>query len=104
MKRSSRKGKRAREARQDHPWLADRLALRIEEAAASIGLSEGAFSAHILPRCPKLYAGRAVVIPKRLFERFLETCALEEGKVVGDSVEDLLHAIEVDRGQDPSSE
>ena len=76
--------------------LADRLALRIEEAAETIGLSEGAFRQHVLPRCPKLYAGRAVIIPKRLFELFLEECALEGGREVGESVEELFRQVEVD--------
>ena len=58
--------------------LTTRIALRIDEAAATMGLSEGAFREHILPACPKLYAGRAVVIPKRLFEHWVEQLALEE--------------------------
>ena len=58
--------------------LSERLAYRIEEAAQLVGLSPRAFRDHLLPTCPKLYAGRAIVIPRRLFEAFLESLAQEE--------------------------
>ena len=55
--------------------LRDRLGLRIEEAAEAIGLSTRAFREHILPGCPKLFAGKAIIIPTRLFEQHLELLA-----------------------------
>ena len=60
----------------------DRLALRIEEAAELLGLSEGAFRQHLLPYCPKFYAGRSVRIPFSLLREFIEELAreLEEGQ------------------------
>ena len=54
------------------------LAFTILEAAAAVGLSEGAFRAHLLPRCPKWYAGRSVRIPCQAFQRFVEALADEE--------------------------
>lgn len=74
--------------------LGDRLALRIEEAAEAIGLSERAFREHLLPRCPKLYAGRSVVIPKVLFERFLEELATEEQASNEETAVELLASLE----------
>ena len=59
--------------------LTTRIALRIDEAAATMGLSEGAFREHILPGCPKLYAGRAVLIPRDLLVRFIGELATKEG-------------------------
>jgi hypothetical protein len=74
--------------------LDERLGLRIDEAAASIGLSKRAFEEHILPRCPKFYAGRAVVIPKRPFERFIEALALEEQQQTQETAAELLHRVD----------
>ncbi len=74
--------------------LADRVALRIEEAASSIGLSERAFREHILPRCPKVYAGRAVVIPTRPFVAFIEAIAAEEGQETQETAASLLARVD----------
>ena len=74
----------------ERPGLADRVGLRIEEAAAALGLSERAFRDHILPGCPKVYAGRSVVIPKRLFEQHLERLAKGEGQETQETAEELL--------------
>ena len=60
------------------PPLSDRIAVRIDEAAALLGLSENAFRDHLLPDCPKLYAGRAVLIPLRKLQAFIENLALGE--------------------------
>ena len=68
----------------------DRVGLRIEEAAASLGLSKRAFEEHILPRCPKLYVGRAVVIPRKLFEQHIERLAKEEAQETRETAEQLL--------------
>jgi hypothetical protein len=82
----------------DNPLcLCDRIALRVPEAAAMVGLSEGAFREHLLPHCPKLYAGRALVIPRRPFEDWLERRALEAAEPVGESVEELLAQVDADR-------
>ena len=58
--------------------LGGRLALRLNEAAEALGVSEGAFRAHLLPRCPKFYVGRSLRIPRDLFERFVGELAQEE--------------------------
>jgi hypothetical protein len=78
------------EVSEERLCLADRIGLRIEEAAAALGLSERAFRDHILPRCPKMYAGRSIVIPKRLFEQFIETLALEEQGQIQETAAELL--------------
>ena len=57
---------------------AHRLALRIEEAAELLGLSEGAFRQHLLPDCPKFFAGRSVRIPLSLLRVFIEDLARDE--------------------------
>ena len=48
-----------------------RLALTIEEAAESLGMSETAFRDHLYAACPKFYAGRTVRIPLRAFEDYI---------------------------------
>ncbi len=77
--------------------LRDRIALRVHEAAAMVGLSEGAFREHMLPKCPKVYAGRALVIPRRAFEDWLERRALEESELVDDTVDQLLARVDSDK-------
>ena len=67
-----------------------RVALRIEEAAESVGLSPGAFRTYLLPYCPKLYAGRSVVIPTRPFVEFVEGLALEEEEQTSETAAELL--------------
>jgi hypothetical protein len=54
--------------------LSERVALRIDEAAASVGLSERSFRDHFLadPACPRIYSGKRVLIPRRLFEQYVE--------------------------------
>ena len=73
--------------------LRDRIALRPKEAAESIGLSERAFREHILPRCPKLYAGRSVLIPQRLFEEYLESLATAEQDDIEETAAALLDQV-----------
>lgn len=51
--------------------LSDLLAYRVEEAAALVGLSVGAFRRYLLPRCPKIRLGRSVRIPRDPFRQFL---------------------------------
>ena len=70
--------------------LTQRVGLRIEEAAAALGLSERTFREHILPNCPKLYAGRSVVIPLRAFENHIEGLALEELQQTQQTAAELL--------------
>ena len=64
------------------PPLTERIGLRIEEAAAMIGVSERAFRTHVLsdPRCPRVYVGTAVVLPRRRFEQYLEDLSVAELK------------------------
>ena len=59
------------------PRLCDRVALRIEEAALLVGLSERSFRDHVLadPDCPRFYAGKSIRIPRRLFEQYVEKLA-----------------------------
>ena len=76
--------------------LRDRIALSIEEAAKTIGLSERAFREHLLPQCPKIYAGRSVVIPRRLFEKFLEELALDDRRQTESTAADLLASVEIE--------
>ncbi len=76
------------------PDLTQRVGLRIEEAAAALGLSERTFRDHILPACPKFYVGRAVVIPVRAFERFVEELANEEQKQTQQTAAGLLANLE----------
>ena len=76
--------------------LKERIALRVAEAAAMVGLSEGAFREHLLPCCPKVYVGRALLIPRRIFEKWLEKRALEEAEPVGDTVDELLARVDAD--------
>ena len=86
----------ARSSRRPQIHPADRLALRPEEAAAAVGLSEGAFRRYLLPRCPKWYAGRSVRIPRQAFERFVEELAEEEEIEGARTAKGLLSR--VDRG------
>jgi hypothetical protein len=60
--------------------LAGRLALRPKEAAEALGVSEGAFRTHLLPRCPKFYVGRSLRIPRDQFEQFVGELAQEENQ------------------------
>lgn len=57
--------------------IGERLALRIEEAAELVGLSERSFRDHLLadPGCPRIYIGKSVRIPRRLFAEYLESRA-----------------------------
>ena len=73
--------------------FAKRAALRIEEAAESVGLSERAFRDHLLPRCPKFHAGTAVRIPTQLFLEFIAGLALEEQQSSQESAAELLTRI-----------
>ena len=66
--------------------LSDRLALRVGEAAALLGLSETAFRDHLLARCPRFNAGRVVLIPVRTLEEFVESLAAEESGSAGEIV------------------
>ena len=70
--------------------LVNRLALRPAEAAKALGLSERAFREHVLPRCPKFYAGKAVLIPKHLFQKHIESLATEETQQTGETAVELL--------------
>ena len=56
------------------PRLCDQVALRIEEAASLVGLSERSFRDHVLadPDCPRFYAGKSIRLPRRLFEKYIE--------------------------------
>jgi len=70
--------------------LTSRLALRVEEAAALVGLSDRAFREHLLPRCPKFYAGRAVIIPRKPFEEFLAKLAEDSQNELRETARELI--------------
>ena len=76
--------------------LDNRLALRVEEAAALVGLSEGAFRAYLLPRCPKFYAGRSIRIPAGGFQAYVESLAQEELRQQTQTANSLLSRVEGD--------
>lgn len=52
-----------------------RVALRVEEAAASLGLSRDAFDAYVKPELRLVRRGRVVLVPVRELERWLERSA-----------------------------
>ena len=70
--------------------LAERLALSIPEAAASLGISEGLMRTHMPPHCR---IGNRVVIPVSLLDEWLRKQAQEEQNVVGKAVNDILEEI-----------
>ena len=76
--------------------LWERIGLRIPEAAAMIGVSPGAFRTHVLsdPRCPRVYLGTAVVLPRRKFEQYLEALAGDEMEESKETAQELLARIE----------
>ena len=76
--------------------LSERIGLRIGEAALMLGVSEGAFRTHVLsdPRCPRVYVGTAVVLPRRRFERYVEALAGDELEETKATAEELLERIE----------
>lgn len=49
-----------------------RLALTVEEAAASIGVSRDHFERHVMGDLRLVYSGRRRLIPIRELERFVE--------------------------------
>ena len=61
--------------------LDTRLALRISEAAAALGLSEGCFR-RVLPEIEKIYAGKAVLIPVESLKRWMRQKAETEAQYV----------------------
>ena len=73
--------------------ISKRLALRIPEAAAAVGLSEGCFR-QALPEIEKLHVGRAVVIPVVALEKWLLERSHAEKSEVDDIVEELLRDLE----------
>jgi hypothetical protein len=81
---------------QKHFPMGDRFALRVkvaltvEEAAMLIGVSERSFRDHLFVHCPKLYVGRSVRIPRRLFEKYVEELAQEEREHGRATAADLL--------------
>lgn len=72
--------------------LADRLALRPKEAAATLGLSERAFRA-LLPSLPHVRAGGAVLIPVEALRRWLDEQAVREPDRIDGIVSETLGSI-----------
>jgi hypothetical protein len=66
------------------------LAVTVPEAAALLGLSEGAFRTYLLPDCPKLYIGRSVRIPLRGLTQFVEERAQAESQHQRESAAELM--------------
>jgi len=79
----------------DRPRLMGKVALTVEEAAELIGVSERSFRDHLLPRCPKLYVGRSVRIPRRLFEQYVEELAQEEQEQGKATAGDILNRLDI---------
>ena len=71
----------------------ERLALDVEQAAALVGLSTRAFREYLLPRCPKFYVGRRILIPRRPFERFVDELARDESDRQEATASDLMSRI-----------
>ncbi len=74
--------------------LRDRLALKVEEAARTLGMSVGSFREHLLPNCPKIRAGRGVRIPLEPFKKYLELRAEQDREDFGDSIEELFEGLD----------
>jgi len=72
--------------------LRGRLALRIPEAAAAVGLSEGCFR-QALPEIEKLHVGKAVLIPVASLERWLADSAKAEERARDQVVRELLSEV-----------
>ena len=72
--------------------LGTRLALRIPEAAAVLGLSEGCFR-KVLPEIEKLHAGKAVLIPVASLEKWLRKRAQAEDSADERIVHELLDGL-----------
>ncbi len=70
------------------------LAVTVSEAAALLGLSEGAFRTHLLPDCPKFYIGRSVRIPLGGLTRFVEELAQAESHQQRESATKLLERVQ----------
>ena len=49
-----------------------RIALRVEEAAAALGLSRDAFDEHVRPELRLIRRGRLVLVPVRELEAWVE--------------------------------
>ncbi len=49
-----------------------RIAVRIEEAAAALGMSRDAFDEHVKPELRLIRRGRLVLVPVRELERWVE--------------------------------
>lgn len=52
-----------------------RLALTLDEAAASVGVSLKTFRRHVLPHIRVVHVGAARMVPSRELERYLERAA-----------------------------
>ena len=72
--------------------LRSRLALRIPEAAASLGLSEGCFR-QALPEIEKLHVGAAVLIPVASIEKWLKEKARAEQMADDQVVSEMLNEV-----------
>ena len=84
----------ARDREQTSVPIGDRVGLRIEEAAAMIGISKRAFQDHLLARCPKISVGRAIIIPRKPFDAFILSLTEEESEAITQTAEELLEDLE----------
>ena len=73
--------------------LSERLALSVQEAAASLGVSERLLR-DVLPEIPHCHVGSRVVIPVSLLEEWLRQQAGKDQTVVGKVVEEILEEIQ----------
>ena len=81
--------KLAKDHAETHVHLADRLALRPQEAAVALGIGERTFRA-LLPEIPHLREGRVVLIPVDSLRNWLrERAKAEQSRVIA-AVDEVL--------------
>jgi hypothetical protein len=75
--------------------LSDRLALKVDEAAAAIGVSVRHFRS-ILPAIPHLYLGNRLVIPVEPLKDWLREQTLTEKARADQVAEEVLRDLTID--------
>jgi hypothetical protein len=73
-------------------WLANRLALRPEEAARALGISERTLR-RLGPRLPRIHDGGVVLYPVEGLRRWLQEQAEVEGHATDEAVREVLDGI-----------
>ena len=73
-------------------WLANRLALRPDEAAYALGISERTLR-RLGPRLPRIQDGGVVLYPVEGLRRWLQEQAEVEGHATDEAVREVLEGI-----------